>query len=50
MMTRRIGLTTLAASLASACSPLSLFATLTPKDAARREARQRPRRMMRGSL
>jgi len=39
MMTRRIGLTTLAASLASACSPLSLFATLTPKDAARREAR-----------
>jgi len=39
MMSRRIGLTTLAASLASACSPLSLFATLTPKDPARREAR-----------
>ncbi len=33
-MTRRTGFATLAASLASACSPLSLFATLTPKDAA----------------
>ncbi|MBU4435768.1 MAG: alpha/beta hydrolase [Alphaproteobacteria bacterium] len=34
-MTRRVGLTALAGSLASACSPLSLFATFTPKDAAR---------------
>ena len=34
-MTRRVGLTALAGSLASACSPLSMFATLTPKDAAR---------------
>ena len=33
-VTRRTGLTALAASLASACSPLSMFATLTPKDAA----------------
>ena len=33
-MTRRVGLTALAGSLASACSPLSMFATLTPKDAA----------------
>ena len=37
-MTRRIGLTGLAASLASACSPLSMFATLTPKDGARATA------------
>ena len=34
-MTRRAGLVALAGSLASACSPLSLFATFTPKDAAR---------------
>lgn len=39
MMTRRIGLTTIAASLAAACSPLSMFATLTPKDAARARGR-----------
>jgi acetyl esterase/lipase len=34
-MTRRAGLVALAGSMASACSPLSLFATFTPKDAAR---------------
>lgn len=34
-MTRRVGVTALAASLVSACTPLSMFATLTPKDAAR---------------
>lgn len=34
-MTRRVGLMALAGSLVSACSPLSMFATLTPKDAAR---------------
>lgn len=34
-MTRRVGLTALAGSLVSACSPLSMFATFTPKDAAR---------------
>jgi acetyl esterase/lipase len=39
MLTRRTGLTALAASLAAACSPLSMFATLTPKDRARREGR-----------
>src|SRR5215217_13279 len=39
MMTRRIGLTAIAASLAAACSPLSMFATLTPKDAARPRGR-----------
>jgi len=39
MITRRIGLTALAASLASACSPLSMFATFTPKDRARSEGR-----------
>ena len=38
-MTRRAGLITLVGSVASACSPLSLFATFTPKDAAR--ARER---------
>jgi len=38
-MTRRAGLIALAGSMASACSPLSLFATLTPKDAARAPAR-----------
>ena len=35
-MTRRAGLIALAGSMASACSPLSLFATFTPKDVARR--------------
>jgi len=49
MMTRRIGLTVIAASLAAACSPLSMFATLTPKDSARPRGRgiaygQGPRR------
>lgn len=34
-MTRRAGLIALVGSLASACSPLSLFATFTPKDAAK---------------
>ena len=34
-MTRRAGLITLAGSMVSACSPLSLFATFVPKDAAR---------------
>ncbi|OYW25707.1 MAG: alpha/beta hydrolase [Caulobacter sp. 12-67-6] len=34
-MTRRVGLTALAGSVVGACSPLSLFATFTPKDAAR---------------
>jgi acetyl esterase/lipase len=38
-MTRRAGLTALAAAMTSACSPLSVFATLTPKDAARIEGR-----------
>lgn len=38
-MTRRTGLTVIAAGLASACSPLSMFATFTPKDRARREGR-----------
>ncbi|MET3664874.1 acetyl esterase/lipase [Caulobacter sp. 1776] len=38
-MTRRAGLAALAATLTSACSPLTVFATLTPKDAARVEAR-----------
>lgn len=38
-MTRRIGVTALASSLAAACSPLSMFATLTPKDAARAPTR-----------
>ena len=33
-MTRRAGLIALAGSMASACSPLSLFATFVPKDAA----------------
>ena len=37
--TRRLGLAALAASLASACAPLSLFATLAPKDPAARRAR-----------
>jgi acetyl esterase/lipase len=36
--TRRLGLAAAAAALAGACSPLTLFATLTPKDPARREA------------
>ena len=34
-MTRRAGLIALLGSAVSACSPLSLFATLTPKDAAK---------------
>lgn len=34
MITRRIGLSAIAASVAAACSPLSMFATFTPKDAA----------------
>lgn len=38
-MTRRIGVTALVGSLAAACSPLSMFATLTPKDAARAPTR-----------
>lgn len=38
-VTRRIGLTALAAGLTSACSPLSVFATFTPKDAAKVEGR-----------
>ena len=37
-MTRRVGLTALAGSLVGACSPLTLFATFTPKDAARTPA------------
>ena len=36
--TRRLSLTVIAASLAAACSPLSLFATLAPKDPAVRSA------------
>lgn len=39
MTTRRAGLAALAALLTSACSPLSVFATLTPKDAAKVEGR-----------
>nr|WP_295108674.1 alpha/beta hydrolase [uncultured Caulobacter sp.] len=39
MTTRRAGLAALAALTTSACSPLSVFATLTPKDAARVEGR-----------
>jgi acetyl esterase/lipase len=38
-VTRRTGLAALAAMMASACSPLSVFSTLTPKDAARVEGR-----------
>jgi acetyl esterase/lipase len=38
-MTRRAGLIALAGAATSACSPLSLFATFTPKDAA--QARER---------
>lgn len=38
-VSRRAGLVALAASVSAACSPLSVFATFTPKDAARREAR-----------
>ncbi|HEY3950942.1 alpha/beta hydrolase [Phenylobacterium sp.] len=37
--TRRLSLTAIAASLTAACSPLSLFATLAPKDPALRSAR-----------
>ncbi|THD61238.1 alpha/beta hydrolase [Phenylobacterium sp.] len=36
--TRRLGLAAIAASLAAACAPLSLFATLAPKDPAMRSA------------
>lgn len=36
--TRRLGLATLGAALAAACAPLSLFATLSPKDPAARSA------------
>lgn len=39
MTTRRAGLAALAALMTSACSPLSVFATLTPKDAAKVEGR-----------
>ncbi len=38
-MTRRLGLAAIAASLTTACSPLSLFATLSPKDPAMTSAR-----------
>lgn len=38
-VSRRAGLVALAASVSAACSPLSVFATFTPKDAARREAK-----------
>jgi acetyl esterase/lipase len=36
--TRRIGLAAIGAALAAACAPLTMFATLTPKDPAVREA------------
>ena len=38
-MTRRLGLAAIGSGLAAACAPLSLFATLTPKDPAARSAR-----------
>lgn len=38
-VSRRAGLAAMAATLTAACSPLSIFATVTPKDAARREAK-----------
>src|SRR4051794_38729165 len=38
-LTRRLGLAAIASALATACAPLSLFATLTPKDPAARSAR-----------
>lgn len=38
-VTKRAGLAALAAAMTSACSPLTVFATLTPKDAARVEGR-----------
>jgi acetyl esterase/lipase len=38
-LTRRISLSAIGAALAAACAPLSLFATLTPKDPAARSAR-----------
>jgi acetyl esterase/lipase len=38
-MTRRLSLAAIAAALTAACAPLSLFATLTPKDPAARSAR-----------
>ena len=37
--TRRIGLAAIGAALAAACAPLTMFATVTPKDPAVREAR-----------
>jgi len=38
-LTRRLSLAAIAAALTAACAPLSLFATLTPKDPAARSAR-----------
>jgi acetyl esterase/lipase len=38
-LTRRLSLATIASTLTAACAPLSLFATLTPKDPAARSAR-----------
>lgn len=38
-LTRRLGLTAIAAALTAACAPLSLFATLAPKDPAARSGR-----------
>jgi len=38
-LTRRLSLAAIASALAAACAPLSLFATLTPKDPAARGAR-----------
>jgi acetyl esterase/lipase len=37
-LTRRLGLASVGAALAAACAPLSLFATLSPKDPAARSA------------
>src|SRR4051812_35529912 len=41
-MTRRFGLAAIGASLTAACSPLTLFANLSPKDAALTSARDVP--------
>ena len=38
-LTRRLGLTAVAAALTAACAPLSMFATFTPKDPASRSGR-----------
>src|ERR1700709_2808713 len=38
-LTRRLSLSAIAAALTAACAPLSLFATLAPKDPAQRSAR-----------